>query len=321
MERVLWGFLIAILWLVCGQTVFAKDYANKRVFILHSYDDQFPWTHFVQEAAKSILDNSHVQSMAFYMDTKRHSSEAEKFAAAQMAKLQIEQFKPDVVITSDDDAVKYVLMPYYKNSEIPFVFCGVNWDASVYGLPYKNATGMLEVDLIHEIIKNLQEYTKGTRLGYLSMDGLGERKTAASYAQRLGTALNKTYFVTNFNDWKESFLKAQQEVDMLFLTNSHGIKNFDAQQAQSFVEANIKIPVGATLPLATPLSLLGIVLRPEEHGTWAAQTALKILGGQSPSDIPITRNREGTLFINLRIAEKLGVTFKYSLLKVAKILR
>jgi hypothetical protein len=297
MQRILWGYVIV--WLCFGQTVFAQDYADKRVFVLYSYDEQFFWTHSINEAIKSVLSSDHVQSMTFYMDTKWHPVETEKFAAAQMAKLQIEQFKPDVVITSDNDAVKYVLMPYYKNSAIPFVFCGINWDASIYGLPYKNATGMLEIELVSEIVKNLQEHVKGKRIGYLAMEGFTERKLAEHYGLYLGKALNKSYFPTSFSEWKEDFLKAQQEVDILLLLNPKGIKDFDMQQAQSFVEENIKIPTGTSLAWMTQMSLLGITLRPEEQGTWAAQTALKILGGQSPSDIPITRNREGKLFINM----------------------
>jgi hypothetical protein len=321
MQRVLRGFLIAGL-LCFGQAIFAQDYANKRVFILHSYDDQYPWTHSINEAIKSVLGSTQVHSMTFYMDTKRHPSEAEKFAAAQMAKLQIDKFKPDVVITSDDDAVKYVLMPYYKNSTIPFVFCAVNWDASIYGLPYENATGILEIELIGEIVKNLQEHAKGKRIGYLALDGFSERRLSENFGRySLGKPIDKNYLSTTFSEWKEHFLKAQQEVDVLLLMNPKGIKDFDMQQAQSFVEANIKIPLGSSVLWMAQMSLLGIILRPEEQGAWAAQAALKILDGQLPNNIPIARNREGTLFINMKIAEKLGVTFKSSLLKVAKILR
>ena len=319
-QQVLQLFFIVGLSFV-AQPGFTQEHADKRVFILHSYDDQYPWTHTLHEAIKSVFESSHLTEMTFYMDTKRHASEAEKFATAQVAKLNIDKFKPDVVITSDDDAVKYVLMPYYKNSNIPFIFCGVNWDASVYGLPYHNATGMLEVDLVSEIIKNIQAYAKGSRIGYLAMDGLSERKTAEHYGRHLGKALDKTYFATTFSEWKEHFLKAQQEVDILFFSNTRGIKDFDMQQAQNFVEANIKIPTSTSLSWMTHLSLLGITLRAEEHGAWAAQAALKILGGQTPNQIPMTRNREGKLFVNLRIAEKLGITFKPALLKIGEVIR
>lgn len=309
------------LGLLISSFAFAQDYAGKRVFILHSYNDQYPWTHKINQIIHNILDAKEIASSTFYLDTKNHASESEKLAAAQMAKLQITKFKPDVVITSDDDAVQYVLMPYYKDSSLPFVFCGVNWNANAYGLPYKNATGMLEVELINEIVKNLQEYAKGRRLGTLALDGFTERKWVAHYAEYLGRAVDKSYFPNTFEEWKDNFLRLQNEVDMVILLNPKGLKDFDMQQAQSFIEDNIKVPTGSSIAWMSQMSLLGITLIPEEQGLWAAQAALAILGGRAPSNIPIVQNRQGKLFINLKIAEKLGITFKPYLLKIGDIIR
>ncbi|MEN9849114.1 MAG: hypothetical protein RL368_1854 [Pseudomonadota bacterium] len=314
-------FLGLGLCLLLSSNVFAQDYAEKRVFILHSYNEQYPWTHKINESIRDVLNAKDIVSDTFYLDTKNHASEPEKLASAQMAKLQITKFKPDVVITSDDDAVKYVLMPYYKDSTLPFVFCGVNWDASIYGLPYKNATGMLEIELINEIVKNLQEYAKGRRLGTLALDGFTERKWVGHYGEYLGRAIDKSYFPNTFEEWKDNFLRLQNEVDMVILLNPKGVKDFNMQQAQNFVENNIKVPTGSSIPWMSQMSLLGISLVPEEQGLWAAQAALAILGGRAPSNIPIVRNRQGRLFINLRIAEKLSITFKPYLLKIGEIIR
>ncbi|MDD2816458.1 MAG: ABC transporter substrate binding protein [Thiotrichaceae bacterium] len=270
---------------------------------------------------RNILDAQDIVSSTFYLDTKNHSSESEKLAAAQLAKLKITKFKPDVVITSDDDAVKYVLMPYFKDSAIPFVFCGVNWDATDYGLPYGNTTGMLEVELISEMVKNLQEYTKGRRLGTLALDGFTERKWVAHYREHLDRPIDRSYFPSSFEEWKDNFLRLQHEVDMVILLNPKGLKDFDMQEAQSFVEKNIKVPTGSSIVWMSHMSLLGITLVPEEQGLWAAQTAINILDGAAPNSIPITHNRQGKLFINLKIAEKLGITFKPYLLKVGDIIR
>jgi hypothetical protein len=322
MQQVLRNYLVVgFLWLFIGASVFAQDHAGKRIFILHSYSDEYPWTRGIHRMIRDVLDAQNIVTSTFYLDTKNRSSESEKFAAAQMAKLKITKFKPDVVIVSDDDAVKYVLMPYYKDSTIPFVFCGVNWDASVYGLPYSNTTGMLEVELISEMVKNLQEYTKGRRLGTLALDGFTERKWVAHYSEHLGRAIDRSYFPTSFEEWKDNFLRLQHEVDMVILLNPKGLKDFDMQQAENFVENNIKVPTGSSIMWMSHMSLLGITLVPEEQGLWAAQTAMNILDGVAPNSIPITRNRQGKLFINLKIAEKLGITFKPYLLKVGDIIR
>ena len=314
-------FLITTLGFGLGQLALAQDYKGKRVFILHSYDEQYPWTYAIHQIIRSILTGAEITSQVFYLDTKHHASEAEKLHSAQQAKLHIEQFKPDVVITSDDDAVKYVLMPYYKNSKIPFVFCGLNVEPRVYGLPYRNTTGMLEVELLSKTVKNLQDYTKGQRIGTLALDGFSERKRVENYREQLGKEVDRSYFSRSVEEWQEGFLRLQHEVDMVILLNPKGLTGFDMDEAQDFVERNIRVPTGSYVPWMSKMSLLGITLIPEEQGAWAAQAALKILSGQEPDKIPITQSKEGKLFINMRIAEKLGITFKSSLLRVAEIIR
>jgi hypothetical protein len=101
------------------------------------------------------------------MDTKRHSDESFKIEAAKQAKAEIESVKPDVVIAADDNASKYLVAEYYKDAVIPFVFCGVNWDAAVYGYPYNNATGMVEVTPVPQLVDQLQKVAKGNRVGFL----------------------------------------------------------------------------------------------------------------------------------------------------------
>jgi ABC-type uncharacterized transport system substrate-binding protein len=68
-------------------------------------------------------------------------------------------------------------------------------------------------------------------------------------------------------------------------------------------------------------SLIGMTKIAEEQGEWSARTALRILNGTRPSDIPIVTNEKGMLYVNLNIAEKLGVIVKPELLKNAQIIR
>jgi hypothetical protein len=183
---------------------------------------------------------------------------------------------------------------------------------------------MLEIELLDQIVRQVKENTRTNinRVGTLSLDGFTEHKRVDKYREHLGNnILNNSYFPNSFEEWKTNFLKLQSEVDMLFILNAKGLKGWDAQQAEKFVLDNIKIPTATATAWMSPMSLLGIMLVPEEQGMWAAETALKILAGQSPKNIPIVRNKEGNLFINFKIAEKLGVTFKPALLKRATIIR
>jgi len=122
--------LIASL-LVCGPALAA----GKKVLFVDSYHEGYAWSDGVLNGVETGLDGKDVELKVIRMDTKRNKTDDFKKAAALKVKAEIESFKPDVVIASDDNAAKFLIVPYYKNSDLPFVFCGVSWDASGYGFP------------------------------------------------------------------------------------------------------------------------------------------------------------------------------------------
>jgi len=116
-------------------------------------------------------------------------------------------------------------------------------------------------------------------------------------------------------------LNLQEEVDVLIIENNAGITNWNDHEAEAFVLENTKIPVGAVNVWMSNYSLISLTKIPEEQGEWSASTALLILNGTSPLDIPLATNKEGKIFVNLKIAEKLGVIIRPELLKNAEIIR
>jgi len=60
---------------------------------------------------------------------------------------------------------------------------------------------------------------------------------------------------------------------------------------------------------------LGKVQIAEEQGWWAGNTAIRILDGKSPADIPLATNRESKLFLNLGLARRLGIKFPMELIE------
>ncbi|WP_353573036.1 ABC transporter substrate-binding protein, partial [Candidatus Albibeggiatoa sp. nov. BB20] len=287
--------LFILLLTTVHYTVWATgQYTGHKVMLLNSYHDGYPWTHDITLSVQNTFAETGIELQVFHMDTKRHQLEAEKQAAALKAKAAIDAFAPDVLISADDDASKYVIAPFYKNTDLPVVFCGVNWDASNYGFTEKetqksivpNITGMIEQRPTNNIIKHLALYAKGKRIGSLGFDAISERKASRNAQETLGRSFDKVYLHTHYKDWKRSFLKLQNEVDMLFLHNPYGLIGWDGDDASQFIEQNLKIPVGTTLSAAMPYSVFGIVQLGSEQGEWAANAALRILDGDSPIDIP-----------------------------------
>jgi hypothetical protein len=266
-----------------------------------------------------VLDGTGAELKIIRLDTKQNPDVAFGEAAGAKAWSEIQAFNPDVVITSDDNAQKYLVVPFMMKSQIPVVFNGVNWDGSAYGIPTANMTGMIEVELPNQLVEILKGYAKGERVGYITIDTETERKVADTYNQRFFDGQMQTYWVKTQDEFKTAFLTAQQEVDILIMGNNAGSDTWDEAGMKQFVLSNTAIPTGSINDWMAPYSMLTLAKSAQEQGEWSAQAALQILDGTPPSSIPVAENKKGQLIVNLELADKLGVVFAPSLLKNAVI--
>lgn len=305
-RKILGALSGALLAVIATQAGAAGKYDGKKVLFIDSYHEGYAWSDGTLAGVRSVLDTSGVQLQVVRMDTKRNKEEEDKLAAAEMVRSTIDQFKPDVVIASDDNASKYVVMPYFKDAALPFVFCGVNWDASVYGYPYKNVTGMIEVSAVDELFAFLERLTEGRRIGYLAADVFTAHKEQENIEKTFKMSFTETRYATDLAEWQAQFRELQGAVDILLVGNAIGTEGWDEEAAARFAEKNTRIPTGAIDEHMSPFALIGYTKLPQEQGEWAAKAALNILDGKSPADIAIARNRQGRLILNARIAEGLG---------------
>ncbi len=297
----------------------AEKYMGKKILFIDSYHEGYEWSDGITTGIKKELAGSGVELRVVRMDTKRNPTEEWKKAAAARAAAEIKTFLPDVLIVSDDNAFKYIVQESYKDAPLPVVFVGLNWDASGYGAPYTNTTGMVEVSLTTQIIDHLKPFTKGDRLGYLSADTETERKNLTYYEKLFALKFEKSYFVKDMESWKKAFLALQSETDLIIFENNAGILDWNDNAAEEFAKANIRVPVGTTNPWTMKESVLGITKIPNEQGEWAGVTTLRILDGTSPASIPIVKNEKGALYVNLVLAEKLGIVLPPNILKNAQV--
>ncbi len=308
---------LLFLFILFSSSLLSQTSFEKKVLYINSYHKGLYWSDGIQKAIENTISNSNIS--IFYkrieMDTKRNSSESYKLKTAQKVKDIIDEFKPDVVITSDDNAAKYVIVPYFKDSSIPFVFCGVNADAKKYGFPFKNVTGMVEIQLIPQIVQTLKKYTKGNRIIYLKGETLTSRIEAGFFEKQLNQKIEKR-FVTTTEEWKKEYLHAQENADILLTGNGAGVKDWNENRdsIKDFVLKNTKIPSGTWSAIVDDLVLLSYANRPEEQGTWAANTAIDILNGKDISTIPIVTNEKATIHINTKLGKKLNIVFPFDII-------
>jgi ABC-type uncharacterized transport system substrate-binding protein len=298
---------------------------KKKVLYVNSYHPGYEWSDGITRSICKVfgarirnggdIDNSKsgVRLKVVYVDTKRKHGEAQKIDAGRRAKHIIDSWAPDLVITSDDNAAKYLIVPFFRNTAMPFVFCGINWDSSEYGLPCKNVTGMVEVQLIGQIVSTLKRYARGNRIAYIKGDDFSARKEARFYEQHFHLSLDMR-FVKTFAQWKAAYIDLQHTSEMILVGNSASIEGWQAKAAKTLVDQQTLVPTGNWDAWMAPFALITFATNPEEQGRWAATTALKILSGTPPSQIPVVTNKAARVILNMPLAKKLGIRFPMELI-------
>ncbi|QKF83486.1 ABC transporter substrate-binding protein [Halarcobacter ebronensis] len=298
--------------------------AKKRVFYINSYHSGLYWSDGIEKSIKKVLFKSNLplEFKRVEMDSKRNNDEPYKIKIAKKIKNQIENFKPDVIITSDDNAFKYIILPYFKNSTIPVIFCGINGSSKKYGLPISNITGMEEVQLVPQTVEILSKYAKGNRVGFLKDDSLTTRIELDYFQKQLNKKMDAR-LVSSVEEWKKGFIELQNNVDILIIGYGGSIKDWEKnrKEIKNFTLQNTIIPTGTGDGNLIEYALLSLPLKPEEQGEWTANTVLRVLKGETIKNIPIVVNKKSNIFINTTLAKKFNIVFPFELIDNAVLIK
>jgi ABC-type uncharacterized transport system substrate-binding protein len=310
------GFLLAMVLIFGGCSGRLPQETSGRVFLLNSYHEGYGSSDDITAGALSRLAGSNTDTAVFFMDTKRNTTEDHALAKAREALEKIRLFRPDVIISMDDPAAKYVIVPHFSNGPVPVVFCGVNWSADQYGFPTPSVTGMLEVLPVIETLEALRPYFPGGRLCVLSEDTLSEQSNQRAMEPIFQRAGLRTRFVLvkDYETWKKEFIRANQEDDIVFIPTNGAVAGWENEDARAFVRQAIRKPVISCDDFMMPFAVYGLTKVAREQGEWAAETALSILTGKEVSDIPVTRNTRTKAFFNPGLAAAIGFEPKHDFL-------
>jgi len=292
--------------------------AEKCLYI-SSYHPGYAWSDGVESGVRSVLQGK-CEIKQFNMDTKRNKQPEYMTQTGLEAKQLIDSWKPDIVITADDNAAKYVIQAHYKNHKLPFIFCGVNWTADEYGFPYTNVTGMVEVAPIYPLLEKVKELIPGAKKAiYIGADTITEKKNLARFEKalvkqdiHLDSALAGT-----MGDWLNSYTGAQQ-YDFIIIGSKSGIQDWDKEHVINTIKAQSKKLSVTNHDWMMPYTMLGFTKVPEEQGEWAAQAALSILAGVEISKIAIVPNRKWDIWTNSSLLKTINIKLPEGLIVKSK---
>lgn len=294
-------FLLLILMIF---TLFSCSKSRKAdVLYINSYKPGYPLSDEIMEAIKKEFSDKKASLSIFFLDSKTNPTDDSIKAKALEAFSLAKQIKPDLIILSDDNAVKYFGTVYKDSLPVPFVFCGVNWDHRVYNLPSDQFTGMLEVLPVREIISILKlNQPNAKELGILSENTNSERKNQV-YLNTLTGMENVYRLADNFTEWKQMFIDLSSTCDFIFLPTNGAVKYWNDEEAVKFIREHIKVPVFTCDNFMMKYCVFGMTKVTSEQGEWAAKTAWLILDGKKVSEIQVVKNQQFETWINNDMAQ------------------
>ena len=309
LKQFIYVSLLTIFLGIIFQTCLPDDNAKKVVTYINSFHRGHPSSDDIMDG---ILENFPADSFeidTYFMDTKRNPSTEYIEHRAEQLFDSIMAIEPDILLVSDDNAVKYLVKPYLEELTMPIVFCGVNWTDAEYDLPPNKVTGMLEILPVADMLFTMRSYYPNMeKLLFLSENTTTSRKEKElldTLFNRAGVSVTHE-LVDNFDEWKVIFKEANQVYDIIYLPTHGAIKGWSHEEAVGFINKHIQVPVVTTEDFMMPYAVFGLTKVAKEQGIWVAVTGKKILKGSSPSDFPVTRNKESTYWLNTSLAEKIG---------------
>jgi len=267
---------------------------------INSYHQGYAWSDKIETAVLAGLQG-HCHVQVIRMDTKHHTSAAFGKKKALEIKAIMDANPPDVVIASDDNTSKYLLAPYFRNSHIPFVFCGINWTAQDYGYPYDNTTGMIEVSPIKDLLSEAKRMFQNIqRVAFIAVKGVHTDEKEFAWMSRIygrqGIQV-VPFYVRTMAQWKQAYQQAQA-FDFIVLNNIAGIADWNHQDAVAYLLTHSHKLTVTTYDFMAKYSMLSMTKCAKEQGEWAAQVAIYLLAGEKARDIPIVANEKYHLYMN-----------------------
>ncbi len=286
---------------------------NKKVLVVHSYHIEYAWTKSIDDGIKYVLEPLGYEIESFFMDTKRNADEGFKIDSGKKAIDLVKSFKPDIIITSDDNAQTYFGKHLVQDYDIPIVYCGVNADPAIYGYTENNSTGIIErphirhtITLINKLVPEIESYTiltddSATSDGFISYFNSLE----------LNIKIDNIIQTNESNIWKDAIRSLQSDVLISYMYHTINDENgnyIEPVDVMQWTNKNFNKPSIGFFEFAVQDGiLLGNVENGFEHGEMAANMVLEIIDGKKTSEIEVVPSKKGLLIVNDKTSQRLNI--------------
>jgi len=316
-QHTLWGdimrkasriFLIIVVLLSLLSSSFDMVYAQyqspeiKTVLFLNSYHKGYKWSDDIYDGIKSVLnsDNVNIELQVEYMDTQRVVDNRYLQSLFETYSYKYEDRHFDLIISSDDAAFNF-LRNYgdelFPNT--PVVFCGVNYFEKDMLNPNSLFTGVVEGFDISDTINTALELHPNTNTIYYVDDdtttGIAIMKEFSNVMPQYKNKINfKKLDGKNLNQIAKKASSLPEDSIILFLIyfKDNEDNRYEYNDAISMIEKDSSVPIYGVWDFTLGHGIVGGKLTSGFYqGETAAKTALRVLNGENPFDIPVVTEK------------------------------
>jgi two-component system cell cycle sensor histidine kinase/response regulator CckA len=291
---------------------------SRKILLLHSYHKGVSWTDGIDRSVRDYFENHEGSYTIYteYMDTKRFNLADVEPSLKTHLKRKYSFNKPDIIITSDNNALEFVR----NNREelfrgVPVVFCGVNEFDPQEIEHERGITGVVESLYYKDTIDLLLTLHPETERILCIVD---ETLTGRIHRRKI---LKLRYTV----DWNVQLdiprsLSAEEVANLVknaddktvilylaFFRDVNGVL-FSDHESMKLILDNTRRPVYSLWDFTIGMGAVGgVVISSRQQGQFAAKLALDILKGKSPDAIPVITESPNEIFVDYKIISKYGV--------------
>lgn len=336
-------YMVVSIFLINGIS-FAKD-VSKKIFILHSYENKHICGQpqhdgvIASLAKEGFFVGQNVDLKSYYMDTKRKNNTPSLInKQADIALQQIKEFRPDVLVTLDDNAFRTVAMKFV-DTPISVVFSGMNGQPEDYSKkkkflqtrerPGHNVTGVYEKLHIADAVRIQQKIFPGLKkiimLGDLSPTGKAiTRQVKIELSEAKIPVEFEIKIVKSWEEYQKAIKKinSQPEVGTIYpvalLLKDRKGKTYTAPDIFRWTLKNSKKPAIALNYAFTRLGLFGgATVDFKAMGLEAGEMVAQILQGKNAGEIGIREAERYALVFNMDRIKQLGIKIPEDILLAA----
>lgn len=290
------------------------DFQGKKILVVMSYDDDSTMEVELKQTFDALLSGA---TLKYHQLNAKKDLAGARQKAAEAYRL-FQDFAPDAVIAANDDAQELFVVPYLKNKvSTPVVFTGVNDDASKYGFPADNVTGVLEKKHYREGIRFAQLIDPRIhKVGLLYPDTLSQRKNVEQIEREkasYGVEISDIRQVATVEEMRSALRELSEKTDALLVLNPVGIRDKKGAAVSEnalykiIMETSDKPTIGVNEWEIREGILCGVLKLNTEQASLTVGLLDKILAGQPVKEVPITENHNGSRCLNVLTLKRLGI--------------